>query len=311
MMTFTPLQSPTSNARWSGATLLAISLATLTACGGGTNTPDATVSEQAAQAADAPAQLEKHQAPTQNWNMLIGEGQAFNVPANTTVRYGRADVGWVDKKVSGEGQCSNDFFGFDPKPAGYRHCYVAVRVNPVPAPVPLPSTPPATPAPLPVPPVDANADAPKATCGLQGFAVEALAEMNRFRASAQSCGEAGNFSAAGPLRWSAGLNQFSSGYSQIMVGVSNSGKSDGLSHDLPGEGDFSQRSGNAKYYQGFISGENIAYGYSSVGTVMKGWEDSSGHCANIMSKSANEVGLACVTNNQGTPYWTMVLGTKK
>ena len=49
--------------------------------------------------------------------------------------------------------------------------------------------------------------------------------------------------------------------------------------------------------------ENIAYGYTSVSSVMDGWMNSSGHRANILSTSARELGAARVGN-----YWTQNFG---
>jgi uncharacterized protein YkwD len=49
-------------------------------------------------------------------------------------------------------------------------------------------------------------------------------------------------------------------------------------------------------------GENIAVGYSNENSVIQGWMQSSGHCANIMNKYLTEVGVGREGN-----YWTMVL----
>jgi hypothetical protein len=59
---------------------------------------------------------------------LVGEGGSFTVPPNTPVRYGNANVGWVEKMISGSGLCTNEFFGFDTKTMGFRHCYIPLSV---------------------------------------------------------------------------------------------------------------------------------------------------------------------------------------
>jgi uncharacterized protein YkwD len=48
--------------------------------------------------------------------------------------------------------------------------------------------------------------------------------------------------------------------------------------------------------------ENIANGYSTEQSVIKGWMQSPGHCTSIMNKNYTEVGVGRKAN-----YWTMVL----
>ena len=61
-------------------------------------------------------------------------------------------------------------------------------------------------------------------------------------------------------------------------------------------------------------GENIAAGQSTVQSVVSGWMNSPGHCANIMNASFREIAVACVKGTGGSTYgtyWTMVLGTAR
>ncbi|MFA8436007.1 MAG: CAP domain-containing protein [Marinifilaceae bacterium] len=51
------------------------------------------------------------------------------------------------------------------------------------------------------------------------------------------------------------------------------------------------------------AGENIAKGHPSEETVVKGWLASKGHCANIMSASFTEMGVA-----RSGEYWTQDFG---
>lgn len=51
------------------------------------------------------------------------------------------------------------------------------------------------------------------------------------------------------------------------------------------------------------AGENIAKGYYSAESVVKGWMNSSGHRANILNPSFNKIGVGYVNAN-GTTYWT-------
>lgn len=54
--------------------------------------------------------------------------------------------------------------------------------------------------------------------------------------------------------------------------------------------------------------ENIAAGYTTTSAVISGWLASSGHCANMMTKSATRVGVGYAYNANATykHYWTMV-----
>lgn len=54
-------------------------------------------------------------------------------------------------------------------------------------------------------------------------------------------------------------------------------------------------------YDWMAVAENIAWGYTSIEAVMQGWQDSPGHCANMMSDSYTQVGVARVGN-----YWVQV-----
>jgi hypothetical protein len=76
------------------------------------------------------------------------EGASFTVAASTVVSFG-AGTRWVQKTVSGTGQCTNAFFGSDPAPYTPKGCYVVPggTTTPVTSPVvtpPVVVTPPAT-----------------------------------------------------------------------------------------------------------------------------------------------------------------------
>ncbi len=53
-------------------------------------------------------------------------------------------------------------------------------------------------------------------------------------------------------------------------------------------------------------GENIAEGYTSEESVIKGWLESQGHCKNIMNEGFTEMGVA--TSGK---YWTQVFGAPR
>ena len=75
-----------------------------------------------------------------------------------------------------------------------------------------------------------------------------------------------------------------------------------FSHTSPTYGDpfTMMKSFGIKYR---TAGENIAKGYYSAESVVKGWMNSSGHRANILNPSFNKIGVGYVNAN-GTTYWT-------
>ena len=132
-------------------TLCAIFAAVLSACGGGTaGSADASTSlALAAVSSDLAATDLRSLAATPPSNApapsatVAAEGSAFAVTGTQTIRYG-ADSRWVQKAVSGTGQCSNQFFGDDPAQGTVKSCEIvatAVVAPPAPAPAPAPLTP--------------------------------------------------------------------------------------------------------------------------------------------------------------------------
>ena len=51
------------------------------------------------------------------------------------------------------------------------------------------------------------------------------------------------------------------------------------------------------------AGENIAKGYKTPDAVVKGWMNSPGHRANILSSSFTHIGVGYVENGN---YWTQM-----
>lgn len=52
--------------------------------------------------------------------------------------------------------------------------------------------------------------------------------------------------------------------------------------------------------------ENIASGQRSASEVMNSWMNSSGHRANILSSTYNQIGVGVAKNNNGNLYWTQM-----
>lgn len=159
----------------------------------------------------------------------------------------------------------------------------------------------------------AGAQAPAATgplaasstaCGGAAFAKEALERINRWRASARSCGTAGRFAAAPPVTWNDALVRAAAGHTRDMA------QRRYFAHARPGGPTLQQRIDDAGYPWRAI-GENIAAGPDSVAAAIEGWQRSDPHCANLMSPDFTEVGLACVPASAGDRhdrYWTLDFG---
>jgi len=141
----------------------------------------------------------------------------------------------------------------------------------------------------------------RTSCGIAGLREATLRRVNAARAAARSCGRQ-RMQPAPPLAWNDALFSAAARHSQDMA------RRDYFDHASP-EG---QRVGPrvaAEGYRWRSLGENIGGGDRSVETVIRGWMDSPGHCANIMNAEFTEVGLACVERNGSTwgTYWTLVL----
>ncbi|HEU0203901.1 MAG TPA: CAP domain-containing protein [Burkholderiaceae bacterium] len=129
-----------------------------------------------------------------------------------------------------------------------------------------------------------------------------MQRINAARAQARSCGSTA-YPAAGALAWHEQLYAAAETHSTDMAAH------DHFSHTGTNGSTLATRLTAAGY--GFrTAGENIAFNYRSVADVMAGWLGSAGHCANIMDARFREVGVACIRNSRGEPYWTMDLGAR-
>jgi len=61
-------------------------------------------------------------------------------------------------------------------------------------------------------------------------------------------------------------------------------------------------------YRGGRLGENIAYGYRTPAKVMKGWLGSRGHRQNIEYVGFQDIGIGCVVDARGIPWWVQSFG---
>ena len=63
-------------------------------------------------------------------------------------------------------------------------------------------------------------------------------------------------------------------------------------------------------YRYRAAGENVAYGFDDVGSVMQGWMKSPGHRRNILGDYA-EMGVGRATGKDGATYWAVCFGTPR
>jgi uncharacterized protein YkwD len=124
--------------------------------------------------------------------------------------------------------------------------------------------------------------------------------VNAARSQPRKCGRTA-FNAVPPLKRSAMLNQAALLHAQDM---SNKNFFEHRGSDGSKVADRVSRVG----YQWQTVAENIAIGAEDAESVVRGWLNSPGHCANIMGAQYTEMGVAYVANRNSDAgiYWTQV-----
>ena len=117
--------------------------------------------------------------------------------------------------------------------------------------------------------------------------------VNDARAVGRYCGDE-FFPAVGKIVWSDLVEKAAKNHSDDM---NKNSFFDHTGSDGSSAGDRLHEVG----YKWSTYGENIAKGYPTEESVIEGWLNSSGHCANIMNKNFTEMGVAATID-----YWTQV-----
>lgn len=132
------------------------------------------------------------------------------------------------------------------------------------------------------------------------IAAQVLELVNRARARARKCGRE-SFSAAPPLTLSAQLTR------AALVHAKDMAARDSFSHRSSDGSQAAERVTRTGYRWQYV-GENIALDATDAQTVVQGWLDSPGHCANIMSSDYTQMGVAYASNPKGKRgiYWAQV-----
>jgi uncharacterized protein YkwD len=132
-----------------------------------------------------------------------------------------------------------------------------------------------------------------------------LALVNATRAKAHKCGNVA-YPAAPPLALSPLLERAALAHAQDMA------EHDSFEH-IGSDGSRPATRVARTGYQWRNVAENIAAGAPDVESVVQGWIESPGHCANLMDRRFTEMGIAFVVNEQRDAeiYWAQVFGTPR
>lgn len=123
----------------------------------------------------------------------------------------------------------------------------------------------------------------------EAFAQSMLQAVNDIRRRGSDCGET-----VDTLAWNNQLADAAERHAQDMA------DNEFFEHEGSDGSTVGQRVTEAGYTWMAVA-ENIAWGYNSVEAVMQGWEDSPGHCENLMSSTYSQIGVARVGD-----YWVQV-----
>lgn len=129
------------------------------------------------------------------------------------------------------------------------------------------------------------------------FEQQVVELMNARRTQGADCGSAGVFPPAEPLGVDPALTCAARNHSRDM------NEREFFNHTNP-DGDGPAQRIRLAGYLPQTWGENIARGYGSPQSVVEGWMNSDGHCANIMRGFFTEVGIGFYEGN----YWTAAFG---
>lgn len=127
------------------------------------------------------------------------------------------------------------------------------------------------------------------------FAVDMLAYVNALRTKGCKCNGV-QMPTVPALKWNKQLEAAALRHANDMSSKNF------FSHTGSDGSTMSQRITAAGYKWSYAS-ENIAWGYTSLPSVINGWVKSAGHCQNMMSANITELGAAKV----GT-YWVQDFG---
>ena len=143
------------------------------------------------------------------------------------------------------------------------------------------------------------------SAGWSALEVEVLELVNQNRDRGANCGSAGSFGPAPTLGSSGALRCASRVHSMDLA------TRDYFEHTNP-EGEQAWDRMERAGYDYIAAGENIAAGSPTAAAVMDGWMASDGHCANIMSRDFEHIGIGYFEGaGEWGVYWTQDFGTPR
>lgn len=105
-----------------------------------------------------------------------------------------------------------------------------------------------------------------------------------------------------PLRPSPAITRAARKHSNKMA------KAGVQSHQLPGERPLGARITKAGYQKWKSVGENVAYGWPTPKSVVRGWMKSRDHRRNILKCSFRDTGVGYAVSAAGVAFWTQDFG---
>lgn len=134
---------------------------------------------------------------------------------------------------------------------------------------------------------------------------DVLTLVNEARARPRRCGREA-FKATGPVTLAAPLNQAALRHAQDMA------RNRHFDHQGTDGSSPADRATRAGYRWAHVA-ENIAAGAPDAQSVVEGWLQSPGHCANIMGPQYREMGIAFALNVQSEAgiYWAQTFATAR
>ena len=129
---------------------------------------------------------------------------------------------------------------------------------------------------------------------------EMLRLVNEFRQNGGNC-PSGAYGPRAPLTMDPALRSAARHHSKDMADAGY------FSHTSRDGRSPWQRMSDAGY-DGQPSGENIAAGNQSAAATFEQWRNSDGHCRNMMTTNANEIGVGYAAGGSYGSYWTQTFG---
>ena len=131
---------------------------------------------------------------------------------------------------------------------------------------------------------------------------QVLALVNDLRARGANCGGS-TMAPVPPLAMDAALRSAARHHSQDMA---DNDYFDHTSQDGRSPWDRMAQAG----YDSMPVGENIAAGSGTADATFNQWLNSPGHCMNMMSSNANEIGVGVALGGSYGAYWTQTFGAR-